>query len=159
MATADPITPRSSAVYVASSYSAPSVRIAANVAYPSYPKYGPSGYVASDSRYAHRRALRAYRRHVPYWGNTPSQRRQRRWPSYVCSRYDADCSKTNTLHRGPWMTYRSKPVVVLKRKKPKIHGIIKNKHPHPETKQNKPNSRKNHKKRKHKKKGKRNKKR
>ena len=143
MATAEPITPRSSAVYVASSYSAPPVRIATSIAYPSY---GTRHWYAS-------------RRHVPYWGNTPSQRRQRRWPSYVCSNYDADCSKTSTLHRGPWMTYRNKPIVVIKRKKPKIHGIIKNKHPHPETKQNNPNSRKNHKKRKHKKKGKRNKKR
>ena len=140
MATVDPITPRASAVYVARGYSAPPVRVATSIVYPTYNR-------------------RAYRRHVPYWGSTPSQRRNRRWPSYVCSSYDADCSKTSTLRRGPWVTYRNKPIVVLKRKKPKIHGIIKNKHPHPETKQNNPNSRKNHKKRKHKKKGKRNKKR
>ena len=140
MATAEPITPRSSAVYVASSYSAPPVRIATSIA---YPRYGTRHWYAS-------------RRHVPYWGNTPSQRRQRRWPSYVCSNYDTDCSKTSTLHRGPWITYRNKPIVVIKRKKPKIHGIIKNKPPQTKAK---PNSRKNHKKRKHKKKGKRNKKR
>jgi len=139
MATVDPITPRTHAVYVATSgaYSAPPVRLATSIVY---------------------RSSRSYRRHAPYWGNTPSQRRQRRWPSYVCSNWDPDCARVHTrsTRRGPYITYRNKPVVIIKRNKPKVHGIVKNKPP--QGKAN-PNARKNHKKRKHKSKRKRNKKR
>lgn len=136
MATVDPITPRSSAYYVASTYSAPPVRVATSIVYP----------------------RRAYRRHAPYWGPRPSQRRQRRWPSYVCSSFDSDCSRVHikNTRRGPYITYRNKPIVITKRNKPRAHGIVKNKPP--QSKAN-PKSQKNHKKRKHKNKGKRNKRR
>lgn len=111
IAAVDPITPRSKAMIVVGQYSTPPARVATSIIYP----------------------RRTYRRHVPYWGTYRRSQRHRRWPSYVCSNMDPDCGRlgvyTRNTRKLPYITYRKKPIVIIKGKKPKVHGVIKGKPP------------------------------
>jgi hypothetical protein len=122
MATVEPSTYRTEAdVDVYTSSSVP-VMVAARITYP----------------------RRAYRSHVPYWGTYPSRRRLRRWPSYVCSKYDPDCRRME--RRSPiYITYRNKPIMVNKLKPPKTKKPLAAKKANPKKRKRKLKKKKSHK--------------